>query len=318
MKYTLKKIAREVVHRFKFMMPLYKKLSGYKTRREGKYDDETFFKRRYKENTGKELNLDNPQTFNEKLLWLQIHDRNPVYTTISDKYLVKKWVAEKIGEKYVVPLIGVWDSVDDIPFDELPDEYVLKCNHDCGSVMVKRKGEKLDVKKVKKRFRKALKRNYYPVGRVWGYKNIVPKVFAEEYIKSIDKGFPIDYKIFCFDGEPKYTYCVSERETKTTRLDFYDLEWNHMPIFHRYPNSEKGVPKPKRWEEMLDIARKLSAGFPHVRVDLYEEPDGKILFGEMTLCTSSGTVNYEPEHYEYEFGSYINIEQVKKGQYYKK
>lgn len=316
MKYTLKKIARETVHRFKFMMPLYKKLSGYKTRSEEKYDDETFFKRRYKENTGKELNLENPQTFNEKLLWLQIHDRNPVYTTISDKYLVKNWVAERIGAEYVVPLIGVWDSVDDIPFDELPDEYVLKCNHDCGSVMVKRKGEKFDVKKVKKRFRKALKRNYYPVGRVWGYKNIVPKVFAEEYINSMDGEFPRDYKIFCFYGEPKFAFVASDRG-KDTKFDFFDLEWNKLPVKQHYPNSSYDIPKPKKWDEMLDIARKLSQGIPHVRVDLYIKPDDSILFGELTLCHFSGKEEFEPDCFDIEFGKYLDIERVKNEPFFK-
>ena len=196
MKYRLKTIIRNFVNRFQGLMPFYRRISARKTKNQAKYDDITYFKRRYKENTGKELNLDNPQTFNEKILWMQIHDRNPLYTLVSDKYLVKQWVAERIGEEYVVPLIGVWDRAEDIPFDELPEEYVIKCNHDCGSVQVKRKGESIDKKKTIKRFSRALKRNYYPVGRVWGYKNIPPKVFAEEYIKSMDEGFPIDYKIF--------------------------------------------------------------------------------------------------------------------------
>lgn len=315
MNYTLKKIARKAVHDLKFLMPLYKQFSVYKTRNGKKYDDVTFFKRRYKEHIGKEPNFDNPKTFNEKLLWLQIHDRNPVYTTISDKYLVKKWVADRIGEQYVVPLIGVWDSADEIPFDDLPDEYVLKCNHDCGSVQVKRKGESIDKKKTIKRFNKALSRNYYPVGRVWGYKNIVPKVFAEEYINSMEGEFPRDYKIFCFYGEPKFAFVASDRG-KSTKFDFFDLDWNRIEVKQHYPNSCYDIPKPVKWDEMLDIARKLSKDIPHVRVDLYIKPNDEILFGELTLCHFSGKEEFEPDSYDLEFGKYIDIERVKREPFY--
>ena len=306
----IRKLARKAAHRSKAFGWFYEKLSGNKTKAQMKMDDETFFRKRYKEYTGKKLDLDDPKTLNEKMLWLQLHDRRPEYTMMSDKYLVKEWVAKMVGSEHVVPLIGVWDSVDDIPFDDLPDEYVLKCNHDCGSVIVKRAGETIDVKSVKEKLGNAMKRNYYYVGRVWGYKDIVPKVFAEKFIRSIDSELPKDYKFFCFNGEPKIILVNSDRG-KNTKSDFYDVDWNRYPVKHIYPNTVSGVEKPAQFEEMMRIARTLSAGIPHVRVDMYIDSDGTVFFGEMTFCSSSGKEPFEPEEYDRIFGEFCDLTPVR-------
>lgn len=306
MKYRLKDKVRTLANNSIVIGYLYQKASELKTIRNKKLDDVTFFKRRYKEYTGKELNLDNPMTFNEKLIWLQLYDHDPVYTLLSDKYKVKDFVTKTIGPRYVVPVIGVWDSVEKIPFSDLPEEYVLKCNHDCGSIFIKRKGERVDTRKVKRRFKKALSRNYYDVGRVWGYKNIEPLIFCEELIQTVDGKPPKDYKVFCFDGEPKFALVVSDRDDKP-KFDFFDLEWNRIPVRQHYPNSHYDIPKPEQWEEMLACARKLSKGIPHVRVDFYIDAVGQVFFGEMTFCHFSGKEPFEPDHYDALFGSYLRL-----------
>ena len=304
MNFQAKQFFRKAVETLDFLKPLYSKISAIKTKRWSKMDDVEFFSKRYKENTGKALDLNNPKTFNEKILWLQLYDHNPLYTLLSDKYLVKEWVAERIGQEHIVKTLGVWDKVEDIPFSELPDECVLKCNHDCGSIYIKRSGVPFDIKTIKNKFSKALKRNYYDVGRVWGYKNIVPRVFCEEYIASTDGDFPRDYKIFCFNGEPKFAFVASDRG-ENTKFDFFDIEWNKIPVKQHYPNSNYNIEKPKQWEEMLAIARKLSADIPHVRVDLYINSNDTVLFGEMTFCHFSGKEPFEPNEYDEIFGGYL-------------
>lgn len=306
MNYKVKQFFRETVEKFKFLKPLYTKASALKTKQWSKMTDIEFFTKRYLENTGETPDFENPKTFNEKILWLQMNDHNPIYTTLSDKYLVKDWVAERIGEEHIVKTLGVWDKVEDIPFHELPDECVLKCNHDCGSIYIKKPGIPFDEKLIKSKFSNALKHNYYEVGRVWGYKNIVPKVFCEEYIASMDGEFPRDYKIFCFNGEPKFAFVASDRG-KNTKFDFFDLDWNKLPVKQHYPNSNYDIPKPKQWDKMLEIARKLSAGIPHVRVDLYINSDDVILFGEMTFCHFSGKEPFEPKEYNEIFGEYFDL-----------
>lgn len=308
--YLLKMYVRELVGRNKFLLKIYKKMSQIKTDARKNLDDITFYKKRSKENTGKDIDLINPKTFQEKVLWLQMHDRREIYTTLTDKVLSKEWVAEKIGEEHTVKTIGVWDNVEDIPFDELPDKCVLKCNHDCGSVYIKREGEPFDIRKIKKNFGIALRRNYYDVGRVWGYKNIIPKVFCEEFIDAAKGTVPWDYKIFCFDGEPKFIQLVMDRD-KDYKATVYDVDWNYIPVRQEgHDFSKVLVEKPKCLGEMLDIARVLSKGFPHVRVDLYLKQDGTIVVGEMTFCESSGTLLFYPDEYNYIFGAYLDLEGV--------
>lgn len=309
-KYKLKRniieFVRKLTTKNKFVNSLYTGLSKIKHQRYKKLDDIEFFKRRYKYYIGKELNLDNPSTYNEKLIWLQLYDRNPLYTKLADKYLVKQYVSELIGEKYVSELIGVWENADKIPFENLPEEYVLKCNHDCGSVFIKKKDTKVNKKKLIKKFNKALSRNYYDVGRVWSYKNIKPLIFCESLVQTHDNKPPKDYKFFCFDGVPKFLFVASDRG-ENTKFDFYDMNWNRIPVKQHFPNSTIEQPKPKQFEEMIELSKILSKGLPHVRVDFYIDKFDKIIFGEMTFCHFSGKEPFEPDKYDKIFGSYLKL-----------
>lgn len=310
--YSLKMIVREIVNNNKFLLPIYRKMSQIKTDSQKKLDDVTFYTKRSKENTGKDIDLNNPKTFQEKLLWLQMHDRRDIYTTLTDKILSKEWVASQIGKEHTVETLGVWNSVEDIPFEDLPSKCVLKCNHDCGSVYIKRENEPFDITKITKEFGAALKRNYYEVGRVWGYKNIEPKVFCEEFIDSANGTVPWDYKIFCFDGEPQFMQLIMDRD-KDYKATVYDVNWNIIPVRQEgHDFSNVSIAKPEYWPEMLDIARTLSKGFPHVRVDLYRKKDGTIVVGEMTFCESSGTLLFYPDEYNYKFGDFIDINNIPK------
>ena len=303
-RYKTKIKIRHLIEKYKILLPLYGYASILKTKKWKKLDDDTFFRKRYFENIGREPNLENPKTFNEKLLWLQMHDHNPLYTLLSDKYKVKEWVANRIGNEYVVPLLGVWNSVEDIPFDNLPEECVLKCNHDCGSVYIKHKGVPFNEKFIKRRFKKALQRNYYDVGRIWSYKNIIPKVFCEALIQTEDSKPPRDYKIFCFSGVPKFAFVASDRG-ENTKFDFFDIEWNRIPVKQHYPNSSYIINKPEQWDKMLELSKILSEGIPHVRIDFYIDKFDRILFGEFTFGHFSGKEPFEPDYYDEVFGRHL-------------
>jgi hypothetical protein len=308
---------RESIHDIRILQAFYERLSGFRTWMTRNLDDEACMRRNYRENTGKKLDLENPRGFNEKILWLQLHDRNPRYTMMTDKCQAKTYVESKIGSEYVVPLIGVWDGVDEIPFDALPDEYVLKCNHDCGSVFIKRKGDPMDdraIRRVKRKFGKALRRNYFYLARVWCYKGIHPKVFCEKLIETADGKPPRDYKIFCFDGEPRFAFVASDRG-EHTKFDFFDTEWNRIPVKQHYPNSHHDLEKPLKWEKMLALARILSAGIPHVRVDFYLDRRDDIYFGELTFCHFGGSEKFEPDEFDYRFGEFLHLPQIDKGSF---
>lgn len=315
MKHRIKMFIRKFFHKVSWLEKIYIAIGMKRTKRLQKLSDEEFMKKKYNENTGHVLNLYNPQRFNEKLLWLQLNDHNPLYTKLSDKYLVKDYVSKKIGARYVVPLLGVWEDPKEIPFDELPDEFVLKCNHDCGSAFIKRKDDVLTRKKIKKiinRFEKALKLNYYYEGRVWGYKNIQPKVICEALIHTDDGKLPKDYKIFCFNGEPCFTFVASDRG-ENTKFDFYTIDWEWIPVKQHYPNSKKAIPKPKQWDEMLNCARILSRGIPQVRVDFYINNLGQVIFGEMTFCHFAGCEAFEPDKYDFIFGKFFDLHNFQEG-----
>ena len=276
-----------------------------------KMDDEKYIKKFFKSKMGYELNLDNPRTFNEKLQWLKLNDRNPEYTVMVDKYLSKKYVADRIGEEYVVPLYGVWDSFDEIDFDKLPEQFVLKTTHDCGGVVVCKDKSSFDREKAKKFLEKHLKREYFYHCREWPYKNVKPRILAEKFMKDskdqIETGLT-DYKFFCFDGEPKAMFIATDRERKDveTKFDFYDMEFNHLPFTNGHPNSDRTICKPEQFELMKELSIKLSKGFPHIRVDFYES-DGDIYFGELTFFHWGGYVPFDPPEWDLKFGEWINL-----------
>lgn len=253
---------------------------------------------------GKFIDFKNPKTFNEKLNWLKLYYRRPDLITLVDKYEVKKYIADKIGEQYVIPTLGVWDKFEDINFNELPNQFVLKCTHDSGGLVVCKDKSKLNLKEVKAKIEKSLTNNYYLWTREWPYKGVKPRIIAEKYMEDQETGELRDYKFFCFNGEPKLMFVASERGLKNTKFDFYDMQFHHMNIVQHYPNSEYSIEKPEHFEKMVMLAEKLSAGFPHVRVDFYEA-NGQVYFGEMTFYHLGAIVPFETEEWDKKIGDWL-------------
>ncbi len=256
-------------------------------------------------------NLNNPQTYNEKLQWLKLNDHNEKYHIMADKYAVKEYVSNLIGEEYVIPTYGVWDRFDDINFSDLPNQFVLKCTHDSGGLVICKDKSKLDLNKTKDIINKSLNNNYYYHSREWAYKDIKPRIIAEKYIDD-GSGQLNDYKFFAFDGEVKALYVASDRYTKDeeTKFDFFDDNFNHLDFINSHPNSNKVINKPLSFELMKQLASKLSKGYPHIRVDFYEV-DGKVYFGELTFYHMSGFQPFIPDKWDYIFGSWLDISKVK-------
>lgn len=253
------------------------------------------------------LDLKHPTTFNEKLQWLKLNDHKPQYTSMVDKHKAKKYCSSVIGEKYIIPTIGIWDHVDDINFDKLPNRFVLKCTHDSGSTIVVKDKESINTSKIKKRLKKALKKNFYYVGREWPYKMITPRIIAEEYIEDSDSGEAADYKFFVFNGVSKVMFVATERNSShETKSDFFNMEFNHLDLTNGHPNSEKIINKPESFDLMRELSEKLGAGIPHCRVDFYEV-DGRVYFGEITFYHWSGFVPFKPEKWDYIFGEWIEL-----------
>ena len=254
----------------------------------------------------KKLNLDNPITYNEKLQWLKLYDRNPQYTKMVDKYEVKNYVKEVIGEEYIIPTLGVWEKFEDIDFDKLPNQFVLKCTHDSGGLVICKDKSKLDIEEVSKKINHCLKRNYYLNTREWPYKNVKPRIIAEKYMIDNSSNELKDYKFFCFDGEP----IVTDRGIDT-RSDFYDMNFEHLNIRTGHHNSEKEIKCPNGFEIMKELSRKLSKGLPQSRIDFYDI-NGRVYFGEITFFHWSGLTPFEPEEWDYTFGSWIKLHNNKK------
>jgi len=268
--------------------------------------DALYLKIIYRAETGKRLDLKHPKTYNEKLQWLKLYDRRPEYTMMVDKYEVRKYVAEKIGEEYLIPLIGVYDSVDEIPWEELPDKFVLKCTHGSGSNIICSNKRKLDIEEAKKKLRKWMKKNWYWFGREWVYNNINPRIVCEKFMVDESGEELKDYKIFCFNGEPKLIQVDFDR-FKGHKRNIYDLDWDFVDLTIKYPRDpNRTIARPDKLDEMLNIARKMSAGIPHVRVDLYSIGD-KIYFGELTFTHGSGYEPFYPESYNELFGSWLKL-----------
>lgn len=270
--------------------------------------DRFFLKTMWRMVMGYELDLENPQTFNEKLNWIKLYDHNPLYTLLVDKYRVKEYVAERIGKEYVIPTLAVYHSVDEIDIDELPNQFVLKCNHDSGSIAICRDKATFDLEAAKKKLGEGLKHNFYWEAREWAYKNVEPVIFAEQYMESeYGKDLP-DYKFFAFDGEVKALYIATERFNKDaeTCFDFYDMDFNHINVKNEHPNATKLIKKPKCFDEMVALSEKLSKGFPQVRCDFYEV-NGKVYFGEFTFYHMGGFTPFEPKDFDRELGQWVKL-----------
>jgi hypothetical protein len=271
--------------------------------------DQKFVKWKYYLNFHKELNMDNPQTFNEKLQWLKLNDQHEEYTQMVDKCEAKKYIASILGDDYVIPTLGVYDSFDDIDFEVLPQQFVLKCTHNSGGVVICRDKEKLDIKKAKLKFEKWLGVNPFWKNREYPYKNIKPRIIAEQYMTNDDSSLELtDYKFFCFDG---YVDCVMvclDRHLNDTKFYFFNKDWELLRLNIRGKNAPEGftIPKPKTMDEMFEIAGKLSKGMKFVRIDLYEIR-GHVYFGEYTFFPDSGLdPNLLPETDQF-FGDLIKL-----------
>jgi hypothetical protein len=254
----------------------------------------------------KPLDLERPQTYNEKLQWLKLHDKRPEYTQMVDKIAVKEYVANIIGNEYIIPTIAIYNKPEDIDFDQLPNQFVLKVTHDSGGIFVCKNKQTINKKEVIKKMKWGLKRTFYKLNREYPYKDVPRRIIAEQYMED-ESGYELkDYKIFCFDGKPKLLFVATDRQIHKTKFDFFDLDWNHLPFTNGHPNNPKPILKPKNFEKMLEIAAKLSKGIPHVRVDLYNI-DGKIYFGEMTFFHWSGIVPFVPEEWDYKIGDMLHL-----------
>ena len=253
-------------------------------------------------------NLKNPKTYNEKLNWLKLHDKNPIYTRIVDKFEAKEYVKDIIGDQYIIPTLGVWDNFDDIDFDELPQQFVLKCIHDSEGLVIVKDKDKLDKEMAKNKIESALKQNFFYIGREWPYKNVKPRIIAEKYMEDHIDGELRDYKFFCFDGEPKAMFVASDRASDNVKFDYFDLNFNHLDIKQKYPHAEQPLRKPVTFEKMIELSKVLSKGFPHVRVDFYEV-DGQLYFGELTFYHFSGFMPFEPNKWDKIFGDWIKLPQ---------
>ena len=268
--------------------------------------DEEYSKRIYKIKTGRPLNLSSPQTYTEKIQWLKLYDRRPEYTMMQDKLAVRDYVSKTIGEEYLIPLLGVWKEVDEIDFNSLPSQFVLKCNHDCASVVICRDKNVLNIEQTKKKLHACLHKNYYESSREWAYKDIEPCIIAEKYMSNNNEMSLVDYKFFCFSGTARMVYLgTGQPHTDEQRIDYFDMEFNHLPIKRgSIPWADKELKKPEQFEKMKYLAEKIAGDIPFIRVDFYivnEQP----YFGEVAFYPSAGLSEFTPREWEEEIGNWI-------------
>lgn len=275
--------------------------------------EDWYLKRQFKKRVGYPLNLDNPRTFNEKLQWLKLYDRNPLYTKMVDKYEAKKYVAEIIGEEYIIPTLGVWNHFDEIDFNRLPEQFVLKCTHDSGSVVICHDKDKLDKINAKKKLERSLRYNFfYSGGFEWPYKNVKPKIIAEPYLIDEKSNDLMDYKFFSFNGKTDCVMLCFGRRSGKTKFVFFDKDWK----VKKYNSpTEKSVAyakqlKPKDYEKMFALSEVLSKDIPFVRVDFYYV-NGRIYFGEITFFPDSGFDGNILPKSDKRFGDMIQLEGVR-------
>lgn len=251
------------------------------------------------------LNLNHPVTFNEKIQWLKIYDRNPLYTKLVDKYLVKDWVKQKIGEEYVIPCLAKYDSPEDIKLDSLPEQFVLKCNHDSGSVVICKDKASFDLDNAKKKLAACLDTDTSSFFCEWAYRNVPRCIIVEPFLKEEGNDDLMDYKFFCFDGVPRIMYMSRDHSEQAT-TDFFDMDFNHLPIRMQAPPSKDLPAKPEQFDKLKELASCLSQGIPQVRVDFYVVND-HIYFGEMTFYHCGGMVTVQPYEWNVKMGEMIHL-----------
>ena len=262
----------------------------------------------YRNSFGYFMDFKNPKTFNEKLQWLKLYDRKEIYSKMVDKYEVKKYISDIIGEEYIIPTIGVYDKFDDIDFDTLPNQFVIKCTHDSGGIVICKDKKEFDIIKAKTKINKCLKHNFYYQYREWPYKNVQPRIIIEKYVEDKEKKALDDYKFFCFNGEPKVMFIATERqnENNDTCFDFFDMDFNHLNIRNGHPNAVNPPSMPKNFKKMKELAKTLSKGMPHVRIDFYEI-NGKVYFGEITFFHWGGFVKFVPQEWDEKLGDLLEL-----------
>ena len=275
-------------------------------------NDKTYLKIRYYATFKKFLNLKNPQTFNEKLQWLKLNDRKDIYTKMVDKYEAKSYVSKIIGNKYIIPTLGIYNNFDEIDFNKLPNQFVIKCTHDSGGLVIVTDKSKLDIEKAKKKLNKSLKRNYYYPGREWPYKNVKPRIIIEKYMKDNKNNSMRDYKFFCFNGNPYCILVCSDRDIDLKET-FYDLEWKVMRLKRPNHKLDNSIENPHNFEKMIEFSKKLSSKISFLRVDFYEI-NGNLYFGELTFYPASGFGKFEPEEWDLKLGNLIDLSLVSKNE----
>ena len=269
--------------------------------------DEVFLKLNYEYVFDKKLNLDNPKTFNEKIQWLKLNDRKDIYTTMVDKYEVKKYVSDIIGEDYIIPTLGVYDTFNEIDFDNLPSSFVIKCTHDSGGLVIVKDKDNFNKKKARKIIDKSLKKNFYYKSREWPYKNVKPRIIIEPYLEDKVYNELRDYKFFCFNGKVKLMFIASNRQGEgDTYFDFFDDKFKHLNIKNVHPMNPSIPDKPKGFDKMKELTKILSKDNRMMRVDFYEV-NGKIYFGELTLYHWSGFSPFTPEEWDEKIGKFITL-----------
>lgn len=268
--------------------------------------DKFFLRVKFRLCMGYWMDFDNPKTYNEKLQWLKLHNIHSEYTDMVDKATAKRYVAKVVGEKYIIPTLGIWDTVEDIDWQSLPNKFVIKATSDSGGVVVCKDKAKLDIDIACNKLKKLGTRNYSLTSKEYPYKNVPHRFIAEEYMED-ESGYELkDYKIFCFNGEAKFLFVATGRQEGDTRFDFFDTNFNHLSVLNGHKNADICPVKPQNFEKMLEIANKLSKNIPHVRIDLYNI-NGKIYFGEMTFFHWSGFVPFVPNSWDYKFGEYLKL-----------
>lgn len=269
--------------------------------------DEQYIRWDYYLNHSRPINLESPQRYTEKLQWLKLYYRDSLWTQMVDKYRVKELVAERVGEQYVAPVYGVWHRAEDIKWDKLPNQFVLKTNHDSGNngVFIVKDKSQINKSQIIRRINKSLKRDTSKAGREWPYRDVKRCVFAEQYLED-QSGELRDYKFFCFDGEVKYLYVATERQSGNLKFNYFDMDFKPLGMWQSHQPSEKPIEKPVVFEEMKRLASELSKGLIETRVDLYEV-NGHIYFGEYTFFSLGGMAAFHPDKWDFIWGEQIQL-----------
>lgn len=270
-------------------------------------NDDMYLKILFRIRLGRQLDLNKPQAFNDKLQWIKIYDRNADYTDLVDKYKVKNIISKKIGSEYIIPTLGVWEKFEDIDFNRLPNQFVLKCTHDSGGLVICKDKAKLDIEKTKRKITKCLKHNFYYGGREWPYKNVRPRIIAEKYMQDKESADLTDYKLMVFNGVVKCIFtCTKRYSEKGTHVTFFDTEWNRLPFGRHYPIDNDEIKKPETLATMIELAEKIAEDLKFARIDFYEINQHPY-FGEVTFFPGDGFEEFYPEEWDYIIGSWLEL-----------